>query len=462
MASISKAQIASEELYTSKLLSSSTYTASTNEILLLETALEKIQESYNVSFLYDSEILKGKYVQASLLQADSLAQMLSETLSRNGLTYSRESEQQYVIKKIPYFRKNNLKKAIRLESVSGTVSDGNTGETLPGVNIVVKGTNTGTSTNSEGAYSLNVPSLQDTLVFSFIGYQTQEVPIQGRTEIDVSMQLSAISGEELVVVGYGTQRRESLTGSISSVSTNEMSAIPVPTVTHALQGMAPGMQILDGGDMPGNNVLDVLVRGQGSLGRGGDTGSAAASRPLVLIDGIEGNLANVDMEDVESISVLKDAASAAIYGSRAANGVILVTTKRGNAGDLQITYNGYYGSQDMTSWPDRVDTETHMRLANVARTNLLNACLDGREGQTEAECRSNPSYAPRYTEEYIQNTIAGDQPDEYPSDELVDAIFSPAPIQDHNLSVSGGNVNARYNLSLNYLKEEGMMANTGH
>lgn len=347
------------------------------------------------------------------------------------------------------------------QTVTGTVVDASTSETLPGVNILVQGTTTGTSTDAEGAFSLDVPSLQDTLIFTFVGYQTQEVPINGRTEIDVSLQLSTIAGEEVVVIGYGTQRSENLTGSVSSVSTEEMAEIPVPTVTHALQGMAPGMQVLDGGDMPGHNQVDVLVRGQGTLGRGGDTGSAEASRPLVLIDGLEGNLSNVDMEDVESISVLKDAASAAIYGSRAANGVILVTTKRGQAGTLQVTYNGYYGTQDMTTWPERVDTETHMQLANVARENLLNWCLDGRAGQTEEECRNNPSYAPRYTEEYIQNTVAGDQPDQYPDNELVDAMYDPAPIQDHSLSISGGNANARYNLSLNYMEEEGMMPTTG-
>lgn len=266
----------------------------------------------------------------------------------------------------------------------------------------------------------------------------------------------------MVVVGYGTQRMENLTGSVASVSAEEMAEIPVPTVTHALQGMAPGLQLLDGGNRPGRNELDLLVRGQGTLGRG-DPGSAGASRPLVLIDGLEGDLSTVDMDDVENISVLKDAASAAIYGSRAANGVILVTTKRGSAsGGLQVDYNGYMGTQDITAWPDRVDTETHMRLANLARSNLMQWCLDGRDpSQTPAECRSNPSYAPRYTDEYIQNTIAGTDPDAYPSNEWVDAIFDPAPIQDHTLRVSGGNQEARYALSLNYMSEDGMMANTG-
>lgn len=347
--------------------------------------------------------------------------------------------------------------------VSGTVVDANSQEPLPGVSILVQGTGQGTSTNLDGTFELTAPDDQSTLVFSYVGYVRLQMPIDGRSELEVQLEPSIMMGDDVVVVGYGTQRTESLTGSVASVSAQDMAQIPVPTVTHALQGMAPGLQLLDGGDRPGRNQLNLLIRGQGTLGRGGDTGDAGASRPLILIDGVEGNLANLDVNDVERISILKDASSAAIYGSRAANGVILVTTKRGNAQGLQVTYNGYAGMQDITAWPERVDTETHMRLANVARTNLMNWCLDGRDpnAQTEAACRNNPSYAPRYSEEYIQNTISGVDPDAYPSNEWVDAMFSPAPIQNHSLSISGGNADARYALSLNYLSEEGMMANTG-
>lgn len=285
------------------------------------------------------------------------------------------------------------------------------GTSLPGVNVAVMGTTIGTTTDLEGRYNLNVPSPTDTLVFSFIGFETQEIPIANRSVVDVAMAEDVEALEEVVVVGYGTQRKVNLTGAVASVEAEEMAEIPVPTVTHALQGMAPGLQLLDGGDRPGRNALNLLVRGQGTLGRGGDEGNAAA-RPLVLIDGLEGNLATVDMDDVESISVLKDAASAAIYGSRAANGVILVTTKRGSADRLQITYSGYVGMQDITAWPERVSTETHMRLANLARSNYMQWCLDGRNPNVPVdECETYDSYQPRYSEEYIQNTIAGTDPD---------------------------------------------------
>ncbi len=349
------------------------------------------------------------------------------------------------------------------QQISGTVTDSSSSNTLPGVNILVKGSSQGTSTDTDGAYQLQVPSLSDTLVFSFVGYKKTEVPINGRTEINISLESQVLLGEGLVVVGYGTQEKENLTGSVSSVSAEEMAKFPVPTVTHALQGMAPGLQLLDGGNRPGRNELDLLVRGQGSLGRGDDLGGAGASRPLILIDGLEGDLSTVNMDNVENISVLKDAASAAIYGSRAANGVILVTTKRGSASDRpQITYSGYVGMQDITAWPERVDTETHMRLANLARSNYMQWCLDGRNPNVAVDqCESYDSYQPRYTEEYIQNTIAGTDPDAYPDNEWVDAQFDRAPIQDHTLRASGGNASARYALSLNYMDESGMMANTG-
>lgn len=290
------------------------------------------------------------------------------------------------------------------QTVTGIVTDASTSETLPGVNILVKGTTKGTSTDVDGLYELEATS-SDTLVVSFVGYQTQKIAVGSRSEINIDLQPQALVGEAVVVVGYGKEKQENLTGSVSSISTEEMSKVPANTVTDALQGMATGLQVLDGGGSPGRENLDILVRGQGTLGREGDIGAAGASRPLVLIDGVEGDLSNINMMQVEDISVLKDAASSAIYGSRAANGVILVTTKRGSSDGLQVSYNGYVGIQSRTAWPKRVDTETHMNLANLARENLLNWCLDGRTDQTTEQCRSNPNYKPRYTEEVIKKTL---------------------------------------------------------
>jgi len=352
------------------------------------------------------------------------------------------------------------------QQVSGTVRDAQTGDPLPGVNVVVKGTTLGTATDLEGRYSLTVPSLQDTLVFSFVGYETREEPIAGRSVVEVMLESTAIQGREIVVIGYGMQRRESLTGSVATISTDQLAQlakIPVPSVVHMLQGVVPGVQLLDGGNRPGRNALDLLVRGQGTLGRG-DPGDKGASRPLIIVDGIADEITSLNPDDIESITVLKDAAAASIYGARAANGVILITTKRGRVSDKpQISYSGYVGIQDITAWPKRVDIATYMKLANVARENLLKWCLDGRDptARTSDDCYNNPNYAPRYTEDYIQNTLSGTDPDRYPNNEWVDAIFSPDLIQEHSLQISGGNVWAKYLLSLSYMDEKGLMPNTG-
>ena len=437
----------------------------------MEEALNSIAQSADLKLAYSTEIEKDAWNQKVFLniQRATVLGALYAVLQGTDLNLVLSSNSDNAHAVVVQGNRSGVNGDetffdVYQESVSGRVMDSQTGEFLPGVNIIIKGTSSGTSTGLNGEFELSVPSLNDTLIFTYIGYHSYEIPIEGRTQLDVELTQQVVAGEELVVVGYGTQRIEHLTGSVSSIPAQQMAEMPVPSVTHALQGMAPGLQLLDGGDRPGRNQLNLLVRGQGTLGRGGDQGSADASRPLILIDGVEGDLATVDIHDVENISVLKDAATASIYGARAANGVILITTKRGIARERpQITYNGYMGVQNITAYPQRVDTETHMRLANLARSNLLQWCLDGRDpgAQSAADCHNNPSYAPRYSDEYIQNTIAGTDPDAYPDNEWVDAIFSPARIQDHTLRVSGGNISARYALSLSYMNEDGLMANTG-
>jgi TonB-linked SusC/RagA family outer membrane protein len=349
--------------------------------------------------------------------------------------------------------------------IAGVVTD-QSGAPLAGAQVTVVGTGLGTLANEQGRYRLaNVPAGDATVRVLLIGFtegsRTVNVPAGGTVNADFRLLVSAIELEGLVAVGYGVQQRVNLTGAVATTRTDEMERLPVATVTAALQGMAPGLQVLDGGHQPGRNQLDVLVRGQGTLGRGGNLGDRGGSRPLVLIDGIEGNLATVDIRDVESVSVLKDAAAAAIYGSRSANGVILVTTKRGSALERpQITYSGYIGTQDMTAWPERVDIGTWMTLANRARENLRNWCLDGRDPvNSGAQCAT--VYPDRYTQEYMQNTLAGTDRVNYPDTDWVGMQFSRAPIQDHTVRVTGGSQSARYAMSLNYFKEDGMMPTTG-
>src|SRR5699024_8281968 len=217
-------------------------------------------------------------------------------------------------------------------TVSGTVTDASTEGTIPGVNILVKGTTTGTSTDAEGDFELNVPSMQDTLVISFIGYQTQEVPINGRASLDVALQPQAVMGEEMVVVGYGTQRREDVTSSIASIDVAEViESKSITNISQLLQGRVPGLQV----------GIATTAEGQTNLQVRGVTSLTAGNDPLIVVDGVPfyGNLADLNPNSIQNIDVLKGASAAAAYGASAANGVIEVTTKqRGNTSKPSITF----------------------------------------------------------------------------------------------------------------------------
>jgi TonB-linked SusC/RagA family outer membrane protein len=334
-------------------------------------------------------------------------------------------------------------------TIAGRITDA-AGAPVAGAQVVVEGTNLGARSDPDGSYRITGVTAGAVVVrVRLLGYGAQMqpvvVPAGGTVTADFQLQAIAVALEGIVVVGYGTQRKVNLTGAVGAVSGEDLAKLPLPTVSQALQGLSPGLQVVDMGGQPGLNPADILVRGQGTLGRGTSAGqvqSRAASRPLVLIDGIEGTMDAVDLEDIESISVLKDASSAAIYGSRAANGVILITTKRASAMDgVQITYDSYAGMQDITTFPERVSIADHMRLTNVAYVNA------GR--------------APKYSDEYIQRTLAGDDPLNYPNTDWVGLFFNPAPIEDHTVRVTGGNQAARYALSANYEREGGLMPTTG-
>jgi TonB-linked SusC/RagA family outer membrane protein len=217
------------------------------------------------------------------------------------------------------------------KTVSGTVRDEH-GESLPGVSVTLKGTTSGSVTDIKGHYSIKVNNAAGTLVFSFIGFSTAEENINGRTTIDVTLKDNQKNLNEVVVIGYGTVKRRDLTGAVASVSGKDIAAVPVANIAQAMQGKLPGVNITSQDGRPGGNI-NIRVRGGTSISQ--------SNQPLILIDGIPGNLNDIPSDQVESIDVLKDASSAAIYGSRGANGVVLVTTKSGKAGKTTISYNGY-------------------------------------------------------------------------------------------------------------------------
>jgi len=319
--------------------------------------------------------------------------------------------------------------------VAGIVTDGSTNSSLPGVNISVKGTTIGTSTGSEGDYSLTVPSLRDTLVFSFIGYQTRELPINGRTEINIQLLQQTVAGEELVVVGYGTQKKTTLTGSVSDIEGTTLEKSPSISLTNTFSGKLPGLVAQNRSGEPGENFANLLIRGRSTLGN---------NDPLIVIDGVPGRegLNNINPNDVASISVLKDA-SAAIYGARAANGVILVTTKRGVEGKPTISYSANQGFIQPTRMPEMADAATYADFLNY---------------QAELNNEAIP-----YTQEDIEKYRNGSSPLTHPNTDWVDASIKDFSTQSRqNLSVSGGSDAIRYFISGNYLNQESIFKNGIH
>lgn len=317
-------------------------------------------------------------------------------------------------------------------TVQGTVTD-NTGVTVIGATVIVSGDATkGTVTDIDGVYKLsNVPS-DASLQFTYVGMKSQIVAVNGRNTINVVMLSDTELLDELVVVGYGTQKKATLTGSVSSVSGEDILKRPVTNASSMLQGMMPGVRIVQGLGQPGSENVQIRVRGQGTY-------SDAGSDPLVLVDGVPGSLSNLNANDIESVSVLKDAASASIYGARAANGVVLVTTKSGGSNGFKINYNANIGIHTPTKMLDLVtNSAEYMRLFNEAKKN---------SGLTSG-------LYPQATIDLYENATDREK---YPNFDWLDYMFNPATVQNHSLSLSGGNKETSYNITLGFIDQPGTM-----
>ena len=318
-------------------------------------------------------------------------------------------------------------------TITGKVTDSYQ-EALPGVTVVVKGTTVGTVTNIDGVYTLKVPSAEATLVFSFIGMTTQEESLNGRTTINVSLERQVIGVDEVVVVGYGTQKKANLTGAVASVDFTELETRPAANTSTLLQGQMAGVQVSTFRNQPGEDNPEIRIRGIGTLNSG--------SNPLIIVDGIESDLSQIPVSDIESVSVLKDAASAAIYGVRAANGVILVTTKRGKAMDKPVlNFRQSFAWQQALVKPDLVDSWEWAEIMNLDLTE---------QGQDAL-----------YTAADINAMKDGSQPDLWANTDWFDEVFSTAPMNTTYLSASGSKENVRYMTSLEYLDQDGIMMGTG-
>lgn len=338
-----------------------------------------------------------------------------------------------------------------MEPVSGQVIDANSGETLPGVNLMVKGTTRGTATDADGTFSLDVPSLQDTLVVSYIGYQSKEVPIAGQTNLEIALTPEAVLGDELVVVGYGTQEEANITGSIDEISGEDLDDRAQANVGDLLQGTSPNLNFSMGyrGGEPGSTP-DWNIRGMGSIS-GDDS-------PLILVDGVEMNPNNINPNDIESVSVLKDASASAIYGSRGAFGVILMTTKKGSSsGDPSIQYSNNLSFDSPIALPHQESSLIWATAFNQAARNAGEAAVYSDEQMDRIIGYINGDFQYEYDPENpISSLWSGrdegnanyDWPDEFTKD------FSFG--QKHNLSVNGGGEDIQYFLSAGYNEDNGI------
>ncbi len=309
--------------------------------------------------------------------------------------------------------------------ISGRVSDVN-GENLPGVNVLLKGTRTGTITDLDGKYSISLESGEGVLLFSYVGYLLQEVTLSGQNQIDVVLEESAEILDELVVVGYGTQKKSLLTAAISQIGSEALEDRPLLRLEQSIQGQTAGVQVTLNSGQPGAGAR-VRIRGTGSFG--------TRQNPLYIVDGIlynnEGSLDFLNQNDIASIEVLKDAASAAIYGAQGGNGVVIVTTKSGKKGELKISYDSYFGMQNTAKKLDLLNTQQYVEILNEA-----------------AENASQPAVFPSTTD---FNSL--------PNTDWQDAVFANnAPISNHQLSISGGSEKSTHFFSLSYYQQDGIVA----
>ncbi len=328
--------------------------------------------------------------------------------------------------------------------VKGTVVDA-AGEPVIGASVVEQGTTNGTVTDINGNFSLKLGSNKAKIEISFIGYKSQVLTAQFGKPMAVKLSDDTELLDEVVVVGYGSQKKVNMTGSVATLDSKALASRPISNVSQGLQGLAPGVTVTNAGGQPGQDTGKILVRGLGSFN---------ASSPMVLIDGVEGDMNVVDPNDIESISVLKDASSAAIYGSKAANGVILITTKRGQTGQPKLTYSAVFG------WSKPADLMERTSSAELAQlTNEAEYWEAISQGASPADAYKKKPY----TQEDIQKYADGSDPYGHPNTDWYDLFYTGSGFMNrHNIGMDGGSEWAKYRASLGYVKQEGIVENASN
>ncbi|MEZ4994657.1 MAG: SusC/RagA family TonB-linked outer membrane protein, partial [Saprospiraceae bacterium] len=423
---------------------------------LLTDVLDQLSEQYRVFFAYDTDLLRDIKVEADLSKYRTLEQAVEGLLAQSGLAYDMIGPKYCVIYKdnkqgnrakkklerkmrqIEALEKRgnlSLQRTLGSEqnkvplhsitrglshlavvfTVHGTIVN-EAGDPLIGVNIVVKGTDKGTTSDIDGMFSLELENGDEVLVLSYIGHETLEVPVRNRSDIAITMREDVAALDEIVVIGYGTAKKSDVTGAVASIKSEEITKVASVRVDDALRGKVAGLQIIPTSSAPGA-ASTIRIRGSNSI--------SANNEPLYVIDGFigGGNLSDINLNDIESVEVLKDASATALYGSRGANGVILITTKRGKAGQSRVSYDAYTGYQTPIRLIEMLNAAEYGAWTNEVKGSLVypnpEALGEGTDWQKEV---------------YSNN----------------------APITSHTLSVSGGSEKTRFFLSGNYFDQDGI------
>ena len=390
----------------------------------LKELLTSIEKQSDVRFSYIEKNLDHKKDITISIQDESVERLLDRILPGKGMEYTRTGNT--IAIKLIQLQKDKQKK------VSGTITD-NRDEPIIGANIVQKGTTNGIITDVDGNFSLEIPE-GATLVISYIGYLSQEIHTGNQSVLKIKLTEDTQNLEEVIVVGYGVQKKINLTGSVENITGSDLAKKPVGQTSMALQGMSSGVTVQQTSGQPGKDNGTIRIRGIGTL---------SSANPLILVDGIESDINSVDPSDIESISVLKDAASAAIYGSRAANGVILITTNRAEKSLFKVNYDNYIGWQSPTSMPQNVSGYDHMVMINEANRNV---------GKVEP-----------FTQEYIDEYRKNAPSDLYPETDWRKVMLKEKALQhNHHVSINGGGEKVSILGSLSYLNQDGITINTNY
>ncbi|SHM62671.1 TonB-linked outer membrane protein, SusC/RagA family [Chitinophaga jiangningensis] len=392
------------------------------EKVSIKTVLKTIQQKSHYRLIYSDDILPEKPPVSIHAENATVEQVLAQTFTGTTLRYATMDNNVIIIA-------SRDASAIK---ISGTVTN-ERGDLLIGVSVKIKGTNIGTMTNEKGHFELQATA-GVTLVFSYVGYEQTEI-VSTADPINITLKESASGLNEVVVVGYGTQKKTSSTASVSAVQGKELAKSPVTNISNSLAGNVAGISMRPNGGQPGRDNPDIHIRGIATTGN---------NSPLIVVDGIiRNNINEISPSSIASVTVLKDAAAVAPYGLGGANGVILITTKRGQSGIPSLSLNAYYGWQTPTYYPKMLNAQDYMRLRN------------------EAYMNENPGGTQQpFADDYINNYAAmnAKDPDKYPISNTKDLVRMQAPIQNYNLQLSGGTKVVRYYAGLGFLNQDGMFA----